>query len=171
MRKLISVPSIFTLLTLSACSQNTETIESQIELYEQQIENYEMMSDYYNSLCDVYGYQTYDMIYYPEKWKYYISEGIVHTDWLCSHFDHNAEYCQSASSSLFEELSLCECCQNEDIYFLDVDEKLFHASKAHLNLGTEDFIHPNVNYRLVSYESAIAANFTPCECCSVDDIQ
>lgn len=131
---------------------------------------YEDAINYYENLCDEYGYQTYESVYCPELWCNYFppDSSIYHNDWLCPEFDNSGNYYVSANPDFYEEHygnKLCDICGNTEIYYLDVDQGIFHSQKTNLTLGTDDFITCYVNYRFVSEARAIENGFSPCECC------
>ena len=173
----ILVIIFFTACTHETIENNKTNIEQdnniQIEdYYIEKLNYYEEQINYYENLCDEYGYQTYEMIYSPEKWHYYCNERndiYYHTDWLCEKFNNNNFYYSSANPATLERKGFIKCSncnlENSDICFLDVKENILHKDKNHLNLGTRDFISPDVNYKFVSYSCAIINNIMLCEKC------
>lgn len=150
---------------------NTEIIQEEFSVTEY---DYSEELEYYENLCDEYGYLTYDMVYYPEKWKYYCSSTtkIYHTSWLCNNLNKNNNDILISSSSVdflenIEGLSMCPICENNpEIYFLDEENNIIHKDKDDLNLGTLDYISSNKHYQIVSYNDALSNNCQICECCN-----
>jgi hypothetical protein len=155
-------------MTLIGCEQKKDSYLYE-ESYNEYVEPYnEEEIDYYKRLCDEYGYLTYEMVNYPEKWKYYMDgeKNIYHLDWLCSNFNHNQSYFSSASPDYFEEeYAPCNLCKNtEETVYIEQSEKVYHVDKNCLVLNTNDFITPTKNYRMVSEISAIANGYSKCTC-------
>jgi hypothetical protein len=124
---------------------------------------------YYEGLCDFYGYQTYDGVYNPAIWKYYIDSEtrIAHNDWLCDDFDHSHNYYLTTQIES-SDISECSKCSGIKIVFLDVNTGVFHSEKRKLDLGTDDYINIRVNYRFVSIENALKHGYTYCDCCNYE---
>lgn len=123
---------------------------------------YDDALQYYEILCDEYGYETYEHIAYPERWNCYVPNNgsTYHHDWLCPEFNNSDDYVVSADADYYEQFEgyqLCELCGGIDILYLDVEAGIYHNSKGHLD--------SEVNYRLVSEESAISAGYTLCNDC------
>jgi hypothetical protein len=195
MKKLFAIVLIAVMVLLSACNTNSRGSEpeydeeiiqleahyeylideyrAEAEQYRDEIAYYEEVIHYYENLCDMYGYHTYEGIYYPELWCNYLSADtkIYHNDWLCPEFDKNGSYFSTANAEFYEEYegyTQCKVCGGTKICFLDVEDGVIHSQKSHLDLGTEDYITRDVNYRFVSEENAIENGFIYCEDCSFD---
>lgn len=144
------------------------------ELDEDQIQYYGNLSEvdedqilYYEGLCDFYGYQTYDGVFNPEKWKYYvdIETGIAHNDWLCEKYDRSHRGYRTAQLQSSDNVVECSVCSGARTVFLDENKGVFHSEKRNLNLGTDDYISCYVDYKFVSIENAIKHGYTYCSCC------
>lgn len=148
-----------------------ERYEEELARHEEAISNYYAAMHYYENLCDMYGYQTYESVYYPELWCNYIpKEGnVYHTDWLCPDFNTKGKYSATANPEFYEKYEgyeQCGLCADTNICYLDVKEGVVHSQKQHLNLGTEDFISLDVNYRFVSAQRAVEEGFSLCDSCN-----
>lgn len=172
MRHFLKLALVFILLCVcSGCYSYdyVEELEIKNSNYEELISDYEEQIEYYRMLCDNFGYQTYDGVYNPEMWKYYNdnTHNTVHVDWLCEKADTESAGCKSSRHEFFTEhgYTLCECCDIERIYFLDMEEGVFHYLKSCLDLGTDDYIRLNKVYCLVSYNSAISSGYEYCSVC------
>ena len=151
--------------------------QTEIEQYREELsECEELLSDYYEiinyyeNLCDMYGYHTYESIYYPELWCNYVpkDDTVYHNDWLCPNFNNQGNYLATANPEFYENYEgyeLCNTCAQTKICYLDIDEGIVHSRKDHLDLGTEDYVYRNVNYRFVSAQRAVEEGFSLCDSC------
>lgn len=161
------------LFIFCACGEIDTTDESpkNTDIVQKSENKYEEVIDFYEQLCDAYGFLTYEMVYYPEKWSNYIpsNSNVYHKDWLCPNFDNCGDYRCSANVNYEENYSnytLCKICGETEYCFLDTKEGIIHSQKENLKLGTEDFLTCDVNYRFVSEERAIECGYSCCECCT-----
>jgi hypothetical protein len=119
---------------------------------------------YYENLCDTLGLLSYDSVYNPEKWRYYIdNDWLCHVDYLCPNFNKNLDYFQR---TFYDDYQLCHSCfPLTDFCYLDLQDKIIHKEKTCLILDTSDFEYPLKNYEFVSETSALNSGYTKCQKC------
>ena len=177
-RLIVCALHIVAIFVLCACgfSQQNEaqayekTQEDEIELLREELAHCEEVIQYYESLCDYYGYLTYESVYDFELWSNFIDSetNIIHDDWLCDRLDrsHKGVFVTDNSVSVFEDCTECPVCVGVETVFLDEIKRIFHSEKYNLDLGTDDYVSHNINYRLVSAENALKNGYSKCDCCN-----
>lgn len=127
--------------------------------------NIEAVEEYYEGLCAKYGYLTYWDVCYPWRQEYIDpASHVSHLDWLCPEADHTSII--ELNDDIYSDYELCSRCSHATGWcYLDLSTSAFHSSPSHLSPSTEDYIHPLVEIKLVTYDSAISNGYSPCPDC------